>query len=167
MTVYESFKNIPDFPGYMISSFGRVYNLRRNSWLSHSPTEHGELTVGLMRNSVQCRRSVKKLVARSFVEGETELFNTPIQLDNDKTNLHASNIQWRPRWFAWKYARQFVKAFPSWAYSGPVVNTETGDVFETILDAAIMTGSLVLDIRWSLLNKTKVFPHGGVYSYNY
>lgn len=167
MTVYESFRNIPDFPGYMVSSFGRVYNLKKNRWMAHSPTENGDLTVGLMRNYVQYRRSVKGLVARAFVPCDDPIFDTPIQLDNDKENLHAINIAWRPRWFAWKYARQFSEELPGWLYSGPVINLATGDEFRDIYDAACLTGSLWIDIRWSLLNKRQVFPHGGVFAYKY
>lgn len=166
MTVYESYHRIPYFPNYMISSFGRVYNLAKNTFMTHTPTLGGDLTVGLNINGSQYRRSVKRLVAEAFVQGKSDLFDTPIQLDNDKTNLHASNIVWRPRWFAWKYARQ-LDAIPSWAWSGPVVDIVSGVEFENIIEAAVQSGSLILDIRWSLLHKKEVFPHNMVFAYKY
>lgn len=167
MTVFESYKVIPEFPNYMVTSFGRVYNISKNRYMAASPTEHGDLTVGLNKNGYQYRRSIKRLVAEAFVEGRSLLFDTPIHLDNDRENLHADNIVWRPRWFAWKYSRQFEEVIPSWAHSGPVINTVTGEEFDTIIDAAILTGSLILDIRWSLLNKMHVFPHRGIFAYKY
>lgn len=166
MTEFESFKRIPDFPGYMISSNGQVYNTEFARWMTHSPTGGGDQTVGLWRDGKQYRRSVKVLVARAFVDGETGLFDTPIQMDNDKENLRADNLAWRPRWFAWQYTRQFSNLQP-WTYSGPLRNVETGDRFDTVIDAAMGTGSLIRDIRKSLLHHTPVFPHGTHFEYIY
>lgn len=168
MTEYESFKRIPDFWDYMIGSRGNVYSNVYARWLTPSPIQSGELTVGLSRDGKQYRRSVKVLVARAFVPGESFQCNTPILLDGDRTNLSADNIVWRPRWFAWHYAQQFTEEnYESYAYTGPIVDEKTGVVYPTIIDAAIGTGSLIADIRMSLLNKTKVYPHGGKFSYQY
>jgi hypothetical protein len=131
-----------------------------------SPTLTGDLTVGLVRDGYQYRRSVKVLVARAFVFGETSIFNTPILLDNDKNNLHASNIKWRPRWFAWKYAKQFQN-IESWFYHGPVIDTVNGVEFEHIFEAAVTNGQLCSDIRAAIPSETHVFPTGEKYSYLY
>ena len=97
---------IEGFPNYEITNFGRVFNVKTGREMTLSPTMSGDLTVGLVRDGIQYRRSVKNLVARAFVPGETSIYDTPIQIDRDKYNLHVSNIVWRPRWFAIKYALQ-------------------------------------------------------------
>lgn len=168
MTTYQSFKRIPDFWDYMVGNHGEVYNTAFSRWMTFTPTQHGELTVGLTRDGRQYRRSVKVLVARAFVPGESMDCDTPILLDGDRRNLRADNIVWRPRWFAWHYAQQFKEdEYDSWAYTGPVIDEKTGVVYETVIDAAIGTGSLITDIKKSLLNKTKVYPHGATFAYKY
>jgi len=166
MTTFESFKVIEEFPDYMVSNFGQVYNVRYNRWMTLSPTEAGDMTVGLNKDGVQHRRSVKVLVAMAFVEGRDAICDTAIQLDRDKTNLRADNLVWRPRWFAWRYARQFEHP-PGWAYSGPVQIVRTGEEFPSIIDAAFDLGVLMMEIRWSLLNQKRVFPYGYVFKYKY
>lgn len=158
----EEFCILEDFPDYMVSNYGRVVNRSRNRVMTLSPTAYGEHTVGLVKNFRQYRRSVKVLVARAFVQGETPIFDTPILLDGDRDNLHADNIAWRPRWFALMYMRQFDQE-ESWWFAGPVGDTITDTAYENVIEAAIGTGSLVKDIRTSLMNHTRVFPEGGLF----
>jgi hypothetical protein len=76
---------------YEVSNFGRIYNIQTGREMVLSPTLQGILTVGLMSENHdgypnrQYRRSVKRLVAEAFVPGETDLFDTPIQLDGIMT----------------------------------------------------------------------------------
>lgn len=164
----EEFRTIPDFPTYAVSNYGRVVNQRTHRQMLLTPTVFGDLTVGLMddhhgrEDHKQHRRSVKVLVARAFVLGETELFNTPIQLNGDKYDLRASNIRWRPRWFATRYARQLHKPLP-WFTSGPVLDIYNRIEYETIWDAAITNGNLCIDILRSTSHESPVFPTGEVY----
>lgn len=148
---------IPGFPNYKITSDGRVFNLRTEKEMMLSPTLNGDLTVGLVREHRQYRYSVKGLVARAFVDGETELFNTPILLDGDKHNLKAENILWRPRWFAWLYTRQFATK-PDWYFFGPLVDTTTNTPYPDYLTASITNGILCADIRESIYSGHHVFP---------
>jgi hypothetical protein len=156
-------KFIPEFPNYQVSTDGRVFNVRTSRDMTLSPTLNDDLTVGLMKDGIQYRRSVKVLVARAFVPGETELFNTPMLLDGDKENLIAENIVWRPRWFSWTYARQFIEPYPEWYHNGPIMNVRTEMRYHTIFSAAMIHGSLCEDIYQSLENDTPVFPTGERY----
>jgi hypothetical protein len=130
-----------------------------------SPTQQGELTVGLMKDGHQYRRSVKVLVAKAFVEGYTDVFDTPIQLDGDRFNLHEDNIQWRPRWFAWEYVRQFADIPPAWFYNGPILDIVNNIQYRTIFEAAVARGNLCKDIRAAIPSGTHVFPTGEKYVY--
>lgn len=129
-----------------------------------SPTLDGILTVGLVLNGKQYRRSVKVLVARAFVPGESEMMNTPIQLDGDQTNLRSDNLVWRPRWFALEYIKQFDDP-PTWYFSAPIVETRTGTTYKNVMEASMTHGELCKHIRRSILNGTAVFPTGHIYVY--
>lgn len=162
----EEFREIPEFPLYAVSNYGRVVNLRFGREMTYSPTQYGDLTVGLMKNAHQHRRSVKKLVAQAWVPGESLVCDTPIQKDGDRNNLHYTNLAWRPRWFAWKYHRQFEEEeLPSWVYQGPVFNTGNVQVYESIIDAAMFDGVLMVDILQSIQYGTRVFPEGHLYKF--
>lgn len=155
----EEFVEIRGFPSYFVSNLGRVTHIktRYQREMTLSPTQKGELTVGLMLDGVQYRRSVKVLVAEAFVPGQSHRFNTPIQLDDDRDNLRADNLAWRPRWFAWKYRRQFDD-IPHWVYTGPIFAKEIWDEYETIIDACMALGLLWSDLRLSMYNDRPVFP---------
>jgi hypothetical protein len=161
----EEFRIISDFPMYAVSNYGKVVNVRRNVEMVLSRNANQELTVGMWRDGKQHRRAVRGLVARAFVQGETELFNTPVLLDGDRDNVCANNIVWRPRWFALMYMRQFDIEGPWW-FAGPVKDVISNVEYENIVEAAIGTGSLVQDIRHSILNQTRVFPEGGIFAFS-
>lgn len=158
----EEFVMIEEFPLYAVSNLGKVIKWCDDQPLTLSPTQHGELTVGLMKGHKQYRRSVKVLVARAFVQGETPIFDTPILLDGDRNNLNADNIVWRPRWFALEYVRQFDDP-QGWWYAGPVVDIICHHGYNDIYNAAVQTGILLRDIRQSLANKDRVFPTGACF----
>jgi hypothetical protein len=147
------------FPTYEVSNLGKVYNIRTGREMVLSPTEEGTLTVGLMYDGTQYRRSVKVLVARAFVKGENDIFDTPIQLDNDKRNCRAENILWRPRGFAWEYTHQFDSS-DLWYYTEPVLDIVSGEVYDNILEAATINGLLCKDVRQSIFTTRRVFPTG-------
>lgn len=149
-------KPIPEFPNYWITYDGRVFNINTDREMVLSPTMQGELTVGMVRDGHQYRRSVKVLVAQAFVDGYTEIFNTPMLLDGNRDNLHADNIVWRPRWFAWKYMNQFSEPYPDWYYSGPIMSDNMR--YHVILEAAMIHGLLCFDIWQSIHEGNPVFP---------
>src|SRR6476620_5649106 len=99
---------VEGFEDYRVSNYGRVFNDYSGREMVLSPTMYGDLSVGMYRHGQQFRRSVKGLVARAFVPGEDDVFDTPILLDGDRHNLKSTNILWRPRWFALKYIRQIT-----------------------------------------------------------
>lgn len=160
----EEFRVISDFPMYKVSNTGRIINTHRDTEMSLSHNAYGEVTVGLWRDDKQYRRAVRGIVARAFVKGKTDVFNTPIFLDGDRDNLDAQNLAWRPRWFAMAHIKQFDNESPWW-YAGPVRNTRDDMIYPNIIEAAIATGSLVYDIRDSLMNQTRVFPGRGVFEF--
>lgn len=154
------YKPVDGFPGYVVSNYGDVVKEAGGRPLTKSPTKYGDLTVGLMKDGGQYRRSVKVLVARAFVDGETDVFDTPIQKDGNRGNLYFKNLAWRPRWHAIMYVKQFDKPHEDWHTLGPVMDLDSHHVYPNYWEAAIDTGSLAADILHADLNVTRAFPSG-------
>lgn len=155
----EQFVEIPDFPGYEVSSYGKVYNSKTGRELARSPNQQGILTVGMMQGDTQKRRSVRKLVARAFVDGESPRDTTPIQLNGNQNDCSATNLVWRPRWFAWEYMHQFTNP-PEYAKRGPILDVTHGVEYPTVMHAAKAGGYLVKHLYIATLNEGRVYPTG-------
>lgn len=155
--VEEIWKVIPDFPKYSVSNLGNVMNIRTEKVMKLQTTKPGVVYVPLYTDDENSTRSVKVLVAQAFVEGETELCNTPINLDGDKSNNRASNLAWRPLWFAISYSRQFTVPYAH-RDVGPVFDTETGERYDNIYVVGTTFGLLFKDIYRTVYSEQPVWP---------
>ena len=155
---------IEGFENYEVNRYGEVVNTDSGRIMKWSPTMDGDMTVGMVKDGHQYRRSVKGLVANAFVLGRSELFNTPVLLDGNKNNVCVENLVWRPRWFAWHYTHQFTKP-QAWYYSGPIVELISLKEYESYFHAAVSNGILCVDIRKSIYNDLTVFPTGQQFAF--
>lgn len=145
------------YPGYSISSLGRVRNDKRDRVLTLIRLPSNYAYVGLVKDGIQVNRSVSKLVSESFLPKPTlTSFTTPIHFDGDLFNCRVDNLDWRPRWFAVKHTRQFKSDLP--IYPDPIRELKTGEIFENSWKAVFRFGLLYMDIILSIYNKTYVFP---------
>lgn len=121
--------------------------------------QRGVINVGLVRNKVQYKRSVALLVAELFIPklpSQRESFDTPIHLNGDLCDNRVTNLMWRPKWFAMKYAEQF-KEGPS-GFSTPIEDKMTGERFSNSWEAAIKFGLIDREILVATMNHTYVWP---------
>ena len=154
----ELWKKIPEFPEYSVSTHGRVRNDLRERIIQPSYVRNTYLKINLYRDGIRYTRAVKSLVADAFLKPPlNENFDTAMPLDGDPTNLHISNLVWRPKWFAWKYAHQMSMA-DSYANSGPIIERRTEIVYDGIVEASLQNGLLFYEVSCSLVNKIPVFP---------
>lgn len=154
----EIWTTIEDFPLYLISDCGRVMNVETRHILKETVNPAGIVKVGLVAYAgKQHQRSIKVLVAQNFVDGRTTIFNTPMQLDGNPYNNRADNIVWRPRWFAWKYKRQFAE-ISALHTKGPIVDKESGDCYTDVFEAATRNGLLVSDLYLAIQREAPTFP---------
>lgn len=153
----EYWKAIEDFPGYSISSFGRVRADKSGRILVLSENQFGLLQVGMMRDGEQRHRSVPLLVAKAFIPSPAGAFDTPINLDGDRFNNSITNLVWRPRWFAIKYNRQFRYPYEH-SILAPIEDVKTGQVSENSFECAKRYGLLEQDLVLSIVNRTYVWP---------
>lgn len=153
----ETWLEIFEFPGYSVSNWGRVRNDYSGRVLTLLRNQSGVAHVGMMKGGIQQKRSVPKLVAERFLSHSTlDDFDTPIHLDGDRTNNEVSNLEWRPKWFADTYTRQ-------WNVLGtridqPIRDVDTGERYANTTDAAKTHGLLERDIVQSISTGVKVFP---------
>lgn len=153
----EVWTNIPGFPTYSVSNLGDVMNNKTEKLVKPHLTPHGVQYIPLHKKGANYTRSVKVLVARAYLEGQTKKFSTPINKDGNKSNNRVDNLAWRPLWFANKYSRQFLLPFDH-EEDGPVVERATQEEYATIREAAIENGLLFRDVYRSIFSEQPVFP---------
>lgn len=145
------------YPDYSASTLGRIRNDKRDSLLTIIHLESKRAYVGLMKNGVQVKRNVSKLICETFVPKPTnDHFTTPIHFDGNLSNCQSTNLDWRPRWFAIKHAMQFRTSLPQ--YPTPVRETKSGEMFDNCWNIVLRYGLLYMDLILSIYNKTYVFP---------
>ena len=150
-------KQVDEFPEYSVSDDGLVRNDETDRVITLTRNNSGTIQVGMMKDGTQHKRSVTLLVAKTFLDPPPFLtFNTPINLDGDRSNNSVENLMWRPRWFALKYHRQFHT--DARGFNRPVIDLETGEKFKTSWDAAIKYGLIDSEILIATLNNTYVWP---------
>ena len=161
----EEWAPIDGFPDYSISNYGYVQNNRTGRMMTRSPVQYGMLTVSMMYDGEQYRRSIATLVAQAFLpRPPRDDFNTPIHLDGDRKNCRVDNLEWRPRWFAINYHHERKQSpYPDWARD--IRLNETGEVFGSMRDLAEKYGLLEREIHKGLVNGTEVFPQGFTFTF--
>ena len=149
---------IPEFPDYEVNEEGVVYNLYRGQPIKQQLNKSGVAYVCLYRDRVLNTRAIAPIVASLFLEPPiSKRFNTPIHLNGDRTDNRASNLMWRPRWFAVKYHQQFTR--PHSPYRMIIHLSETGETFNHPMEAVVKYGLLERSIIVDVVNQDGVFPY--------
>ena len=166
-TIEEIWVDIKGAESYSVSSFGEVRNNSTDKLIKPHLTPNGILYVPLYIQGEKQARSVKVLVAEAFLEGKTKIFNTAINKDGDKRNNRVDNLAWRPRWYAIKYSRQFLKGKEfQHETKGPIHEIKTLDIFENIRQAGIVNGLLFRDVYGSCRSGAPVFPTLQIFAFD-
>ena len=164
----ELFETIPDYPAYAVSTHGIVINQETGKELSANLNPQGDLKVGLYRDGSRATVAIRVLVAEAFVEPPNIDCDTVIVLNGDKEDIRASNLAWRPRSFAWKYAHQF-QAPPETLSQNltrvPVMDVDSGRVYQNVYTAAMEEGLLMNHVLSSCFYGTPVYPTDQVFEY--
>jgi hypothetical protein len=141
------------FEGYSVNPLGQVRNDFTSRLLNTRLNQAGVPYVGMVRDGHQQTRSLARLVALTFISRPHEDYDTPINLDGDRTNCRVDNLTWRPRVYAEKYNRQFREPYEH-PINMPIIEVDTGEEFPNSLAAACCYGILERDVVLSILNHT-------------
>jgi hypothetical protein len=148
---------VEEFPGYSVNQLGQVRKDSTERVLHTRINQYGVPYVGMMRGMKQHIRSLPRLVAIAFLPTRNEIFDTPINLDGDRTNCHVDNLMWRPRWYAIRYFNQFDERYDH-PIDGAVRAVDTGEQFPDSFSAGCRYGLLEREVVLSILNNTLAWP---------
>lgn len=155
----EQWQEIDQFPNYQVSSLGCVRNIKYDRDMAQHINNTGTAYVRLVNDRGSSTRSISLLVARAFLPlGINEYFDTPINLNGDRSNNQIDNLLWRPRWFAVKYHKQFDEE--SFEYQVDVYIRETGESFRKLREPAVKYGLLEKQIFVGIHSGEPVWPLG-------
>lgn len=160
----DNWRPVPGFPGYSINPLGQVRRDANGRLLIPRYNQYGVPYVGFMRTYVsvdfpkkQYIRSLPKLVALTFLDPPSDIFDTPIQIDGDTSNCRVDNLMWRPRWYAVLYKRQFEERYDHPIHI-PVRARNEKERFPNSLEAACRYGLLEREVVLSIQNHTPAWP---------
>lgn len=148
---------VEGFPGYSVNPLGQVRNDFSGRLLRPRYNQYGVPYVGFMKDGKQCSRSLPRIVAQAFLSPSNAVFDTPIQLDGDRSNCRADNLMWRPRWYAVLYNRQFEERYVN-PINAPIGVAGHDEIFPNSFAAACRFGVLEREVVLSILNNTLAWP---------
>lgn len=154
---------VEEFPGYEVSSHGRVRNDSTQRILGMYDNGGGTLQVVMRRERKNNARAVHKLVAEAFLDLPPE-DHVPIHLDGNWLNNHVDNLQWKPRWFAFKRTRQLNRTRPR--DPRPVLEVKTGRVYDNALVCAKEIGGLEELVISTAQSRTGATYLGSAYQFH-
>lgn len=147
------------FPGYSVNPLGQVRRDSSRRLLHVRSNKEGVRYVGMMRDGRQCVRALALLVAKTFIPQPKDVvdFDTPINLDGDRTNCRVDNLLWRPRLYATHYFDQFEEPYEN-PIEVPIRDAETDETYPNSFVAACRNGLLEREVVLSVLNNTWAWP---------
>lgn len=153
----EQWVAVDSFPDYDVSRDGKVRNAQTGRWMRPSMNQFGVVRVTIIDgDGVQHQKSLALIVAKAWVPiPSNPSFNTPINLDGNRWNCAAWNLEWRPRWFALQYHKQFEHP-PE--YPHPLQDLGTGKVYENSRVVAMSHGLLEKDLLAAIMSRTYAYP---------
>jgi len=159
LTEEEEWIELAEFPGYAVSTFGRVINTRTEFIRTPSYNQQGIAKVSLYQGPRLVTRSLANLVLDAFEPDNPQGFNSLIHLDGSKRNCSIFNLMRRPRWFALRYHDQFsIEEFTD--YKIAVQEIGQPRVYDTFVEVCASFGILYMDVIQSCYEKTEVWPVG-------
>lgn len=149
MSRSNSWVVLPDHQGHEVNAEGQIRNVKSGKLLDTSVNQHGIWYASIKNTTTRSyeNKSVAKLVASAFCEGQSPSNNTVLHLDGDRNNRRASNLMWSTRWHAMAYHDEINRADHD--LRRRVQLFESGRIFRNVVDAAKQTGCLPSQIDYT------------------
>lgn len=157
----ENWTTLEEFLLYEVSDHGGVRNIKTGRILRAVPNGGETLMVTLRKDGRNHHRSVRRLVAETFLGNpeESDPFQTysVILLDGDPYNNHVNNLDWRPRWYAIKWGQQLRATRPK--RNNTIQSFTTGEVWPDSLACAMDIGALEDQVIWAAGQHSRIKIH--------
>ena len=146
----EEWREIDEFPHYLISNYGRVKRYDSNEARKVSLSDKGFPIVTLFGRDSKTRylRQINKLVATAFLDPPLYSNETAVwHIDGDLQNCRADNLKWdtRSRVLEWN---DMNRTHTPKLRTPKVKNNRTGVVYANAFECGLAEGRLESDIAW-------------------
>lgn len=154
----EIWKNVSDYEGlYKVSNYGKVKRLYKNGLEKQLKPVKGSFDYfyhSLCKEGKSRTVRIHRIVAKEFVPNPLN-YNEVNHIDGNKENNIATNLEWCTRSHNMKHAYKaglsnlseeirnkgrVVLRNKSGTYTKKVINNKTGEIFNTIKEAALSIG---------------------------
>lgn len=108
MPTQVEWRDIEDFPNWGVSENGLVVSDWTSRAMAINQNQQGLAIVKMTRDGKQFTRSLALLVAKAYLEPPPNpAYNSIVHLNGDRMDCRATNLMWRPRWYALRYHAMF------------------------------------------------------------
>jgi NUMOD4 motif len=172
----EEWREIEDFPYYMISNYGRLRHVERPETVRKiSLNDRGFPVVTLYGPDGKTRylRQINKLVATAFLPpplpgehpGDMES-NSVWHIDGDLTNCRADNLrwEWRARVLEWN---EMNRGKSKYRHFARVKNNRTGAIYDNTYECALAEGIIESRVIWMVERMPQAMQDSAWFSYVY
>lgn len=108
----ETWRNIANFEGYMISNTGKVFSTKTNKYIKlekHNDGNYIQITVRLCKNSKYYTKIVSRLVAEAFIPNPNN-YPEVNHIDENSVNNNVDNLEWCNKLYNMNYGNRSEKA---------------------------------------------------------
>lgn len=156
--VEERWEIIQGFSRYAVSTHGRIKIVGHDQIRRINVNQRGmPMTFLIDDHGVRHTKLLPRLVAEHFIPQPDERFDTPINLNGDRSNCHVANLLWRPRPFAIRFNRQY-----NWdIFHGDetrLLLLDTEEEFESVRQPVRRFGLVCTDVWANARTRSPVWP---------
>lgn len=160
-TINEEWATILEFPNYMISTFGRVFNAKFKRFFKPAFNSTGYKIVSLCGNGKCLTKTIHRLVAEAFIPFRDGAFDVN-HIDGDRANNYVWNLEWCTQSENIQHAYNIGQKFPPHPRAIRII--EIGEEFQSITACAKHINAFRENVRHCLSGKRK---RAGGFSFEY
>ena len=149
----EEWRDIEGYDNYEISTYGRIRSKKLNIIMKTHNNHRGYEQICLRQNGSRHSCKVHRLVAETFIPNPDNLPQVN-HIDGDKWNNNIDNLEWCTEQQNIQHAIQNGLMQPINRNKRQVIDTNTGEIYDSICAAAKAIGMSESGLR-SRINKGK------------
>lgn len=141
----ERIENIEGFPGYFVTSCGKVWSYKQNKFRKLEKTRNGYYRIALCNDNSRKDFFIHRLVAAAYLDNPNNLPQVD-HIDRDKEHNYVNNLRWTSSEENLKNRKNPQRE---------IVCVETGKIFKSQREAAKEMGLHYQNINHVLKGKYK------------